>query len=558
MPDSKILKQLSLGVSSGLQIDEETVPAFLHLQEFAESWESKWHVNRDYYQSDNTAIREQYVGGDPDDLLRLHMEGLRDRAEKEGTHYEEEEGEDSHALLLAAGLINGTEALGDKLGHRFWNLLRSDKARRKAAQRRKAMAEKLLRDVEATNDATLRLEKWTERGGGGTPDLAYELSRHKQQGEHLVGSSSSDGGGVNGGIGKSIRDMIVGEPGSSREQYTPTLYEIRWTWHRCEYWSSRRVRPPSLPSLAVDLLSPVQVLQHRWRVPTEREWIDMANLLGSDLHEYADQCMTYDEFLLWLRHVVVAVRTARVRSRRRRRDVAGNPPTVAPIPLGIPQRLAGQRDARDKRGRRRVRGKGVLEQEDDLHDDTVFSSFVKEPTSNEYEARARLAAKLDNMDPLETGSISIVTAVHVCEWIWQQYYPEGVRLDDEELREARESLHAVILTNKANKEQGQGQEEVRGEALTDAQGFYLASDEIETCEVAEWFLTLQMTMISRRKNNISSAQLVYFHDGSRGEGVEFEEDVGRGFTPKDRIQLHAHIEQPRASSVSPEGMQRRG
>ena len=104
VPDKEMLSRAVLAASSGLEIDHETAPAFLRLQEFANEWEKKWHSQRDFFQADNIHIREQYVGGDPEELLQLHVEAMKARAVHEGRLYEEddEEGEEKMGLVTRA------------------------------------------------------------------------------------------------------------------------------------------------------------------------------------------------------------------------------------------------------------------------------------------------------------------------------------------------------------------------------------------------------------------------------------------------------------------------
>ena len=326
--------------------------------------------------------------------------------------------------MIAAGLIKDPRSYSTigKLGNRFWNVIRSDKSRRKALVRRRLLAHQLLRDVDATNKATLKLIKQSEGtssspGGDKVLDLARELSRYKQQGEHLVGDSQV----ILPGSGSFIRQLFVKYGGSGTAASTGRLEDSGMLpYHHLMLVCYNIFKYYSVDGTFL----------------SKQEWIFMANLLGSDLHEYAEQCMTYDELLHWLRHLVVAIRMTRVKDRRRRRDAANLPP-IAPIPLSVSYWATGIHSS-----------KPDTEMKEESSEANVIPAFVTEPTSNAARGRARLTSKLQELDPLETGKISTIAAVHVCESIWEEYYPEGVRLDDDEVREARESLHSYTVKNK--------------------------------------------------------------------------------------------------------------
>merc|ERR1711871_1544159 len=77
LPPPEQLKSIRVAHAKTLHVDAQTAPDFMALLRFPENWEAKWEIGKDYLLRNNILIQEQYVGGDPDDLLVLHLKHVR-------------------------------------------------------------------------------------------------------------------------------------------------------------------------------------------------------------------------------------------------------------------------------------------------------------------------------------------------------------------------------------------------------------------------------------------------------------------------------------------------
>ena len=134
--------------------------------------------------------------------------------------------------------------------------------------------------------------------------------------------------------------------------------------------------------------------------------------------------MTYDEMLVWLKSLVVRIREDRVKGYRRARNLVKAPPEIAPVPLGLPGQATRDMQANN----------------------VLLQTLIQEPTSVPLEGWRRIKTKFMELDPLDTGLVSVTDAMFIAEWVWGGYHPCGIAIDGEEKREAQQELYSHIRT----------------------------------------------------------------------------------------------------------------
>jgi hypothetical protein len=477
LPPSERLRALREAYQRSLHLAPHTAPDFMALQRFTDAWEAKWHVGRDYLLRSNQSILEQYVGGDPDELLHLHLQ-----------HVQKKSREVPDDVALALSQANAA------------NLFRSPRERVEVVQSR-VKAELGLEKTHLRRSWARRLKFWSRSKGA-------DEGKKAPAGEALTTKAGR------GGVGASIdatNAALARAQQIAKDDANDLVHELLRQGNLHSRHSSAASADLSPPSSRGDhgfikrvftelggagtaattgrlegsgLLAYPHLLQVCYRVfkhftvdgsyLSESEWADMATHLLLDLAEYPEECMTYDELLVWLRSLVVRVREDRVKGFRRVREKARPPPEIAPVPLGLPARAAHASQANE----------------------TLLRTLLQEPTQVPLEGWRRIKTKFMELDPLDMGLVGVTDAMFIAEWVWGLYQPCGIAVDSEEKREAQQELYSA-MRGKLSVDQ-----------VVDAEGYYSTAACIELSLLYSWFKHVDAKMRLRRMKNTSSAQLV--------------------------------------------------
>ena len=122
-----------------------------------------------------------------------------------------------------------------------------------------------------------------------------------------------------------------------------------------------------------------------------------------------------------------------------------------------------------------------------------LQTLLRDPTSVPLEGWRRAKTKFMELDPLDTGLVSVTDAMFIAEWMWDVYHPCGIAIDGEEKREGQQELYSAIRA--------------RMDIGIDSDGYYFDPC-IDSALLYSWFKAVDAKMRLRRMKNTSTAQLV--------------------------------------------------